>query len=402
MAEKEELRKEFEAAFDRGVERRGTNCVKWEADFIKDGVTPMWIADMDFAVAPDIEKNLQRIASQGAFGYQFLSEQYYDSIISWMQRRHGYALTKEEIRYVPNVVLGLFFAVQTVSEAGDEILLTTPVYGPFYKAVAENGRKIVETKLINTDGYYTIDFEDMEKQITPKTKALMFCNPHNPSGRVWTEEELRKVADICVRHGLYIISDDIHSELVSKDAKHTFIPLLSEEARSRSIVLTSPSKAFNLAAIHVANCFISDPALREKYWGIAENSHAAENNAFAEAALCGAYSSESSEVWLDTLNDYIEGNTEFFVKELREKLPEIGVRKPEGTYLVWADLRKLPIEPAHARDFVLNDCGIAVNEGTFFGADGNGFVRFNLACPRSRVEEAVKKLAAGVRKIRKG
>ena len=180
--------------FDEGIERRGTNCVKWDVPFVTSDVTPMWIADMDFEVAPAITESLQRIAGQGAFGYQFLSDRYYESIINWMKRRHGLELKKEEICYVPNVVMGLSFAVQAVSEAGDEIIIMTPVYGPFFKVVNDNDRVLVESPMKNDGGYYTMDLDDFESRITGKTKAVIFCNPHNPSGRVWRREELQVFA----------------------------------------------------------------------------------------------------------------------------------------------------------------------------------------------------------------
>lgn len=374
--------------FDEGIERRGTNCVKWDVPFVTPDVTPMWIADMDFEIAPAITENLQRIAGQGAFGYQFLSEQYYEAVISWMKRRHGLELRKEEIFYVPNVVLGMSFAVQAVSEIGDEIIIMTPVYGPFFKVTDDNDRVLVESPMKNADGYYTMDLEDFESRITEKTKAVIFCNPHNPSGRVWTREEMQAFADICVKHDLYIISDDIHSELISEGHEHTFISSLSEEIRDRCIVCTSPSKAFNLASIHVANCFIFNEALREKYQAVSERSHAAENNAFAEAALVAAYN--DSEEWLTELNRYIDGNLEYFTDYVEREIPSLTVRKPEGTYLVWVDFRRTGVPSDKLHDYLLKECHIAANDGNFFGKLGDGFARFNLACPRQTVVKALE------------
>lgn len=380
--------------FEKGINRKGTNCVKWDVPFVTEGVQPMWIADMDFEVAPAITENLKNITSQGAFGYQFLSENYYQSIINWMERRHRYKVAREEICYVPNVVLGLSFAVQAVSEPGDEIIIQTPVYGPFFRVMEDNQRVLVESKLKEENGYYTMDMEDFERKITPKTKAVILCNPHNPSGRVWTKEELEQLAEICMRHHLYIISDDIHCELVRAGQKHTFISSLSEEVRRRSIICTSPSKAFNLAGIHVANCFISDEELRGKFMEIAEKSHAAESNAFVEAALRGAY--DESEEWLLALNDYLDQNIDYFVSYIEKEISGIKVRRPEGTYLVWADCRKLGIKEERVREFLLDTCKIAVNDGEFFGKEGRGFVRFNLACPLPQIKGALENLKKGI------
>ena len=376
--------------FDNGVKRRGTNCIKWDVPFVKEDVLPMWIADMDYRVAPAITENLERIIEQGAFGYQFLSEQYYQSVINWMERRHGYHLEREEFCFVPNVVVGLAYAVQTIANPGDELIVQTPAYGPFFGVIKDNRCKIVENPLKNNNGYYTMDMKDLESKITKKTKAVIICNPHNPSGRVWTENELSDLAEVCIRHNLYILSDDIHSELISKGNKHTFISGLSEEIRNRSFIFTSPSKAFNLAGIHLANCFIADERLRKKFMEQKSKFHAGENSSFVEAALTGAY--DKSEEWLIEVNEYIDDNLNYFVQEIQKYMPKLTVFKPEGTYLVWVDFRRTSIEPQQLQQYLLEECKIATNAGDFFGKEGEGFARFNLACPRSTVVEAVKRL----------
>lgn len=376
--------------FDEGIERRGTNCVKWDVPFITKDITPMWIADMDFRVAPEITDNLKKVAEQGAFGYQFLSDKYYESIVNWIKRRHDYEVVKEEITFVPNVVAGLQFGIETISDPGDEIIIMTPVYGPFYKIVKNSGRVLVESPMNNDHGYYTMDFEDFEKRISDKTKAVIICNPHNPSGRVWTREELEQLAEICVRRNLYILSDDIHSELVTKGHKHTFIGSISEEVRDRSIMLTSPSKAFNLASIHLANCLISNKELRDKYQQIAKDSFVAEGSAFVEPVLTAAY--DKSEQWLDELNEYIEGNLDYFVDYIHREIPKLEVRKPEGTYLAWVNFANTGIPNENLKEYLLKECKVAVNEGEFFGKEGAGFVRFNLACPRNKITVVLEKL----------
>ena len=231
--------------FDKITERRGTNCIKWDSDFVTEQVTPMWIADMDFEVAPAIQRRLKERVDHGVFGYQFLSEEYYEAIIGWMKCRHQLDVKREWISYVPNVVLGLTLAIRTVSNPGDELIICTPVYGPFYRSIEDTGRVVVESPMRNDNGYYTIDFEDFENKITKNTKAMILCNPHNPVGRVWKKEELERIADICIRHNLYIISDDIHSELVTKEHPHTFLCTISEEIRERCITFTS------LSLIHI-------------------------------------------------------------------------------------------------------------------------------------------------------
>lgn len=376
--------------FEQGIERKNTNCDKWDAPFVKEGTIPMWVADMDFEVSPAIKKRLANAAKKGAFGYQFLSDHYYNAVIRFMKEKHGYQIEKDWICYIPNVVLGLFFALQTVSEKGDEVIIQTPVYGPFYKVVNESGRVLVESPLCNHAGYYTMDFEDLEKKITEKTKALLLCNPHNPSGRVWKEEELKKLAEICAKHNICIISDDIHSDIVTKDHKHTMIAPICKEMGGRCITCTSPSKPFNLASIHVANCIIEDEVIRRKFLRFLAVNHVNECNAFAEEALIGAY--EESDEWLAKMNEYVEGNIDYFVNYIHENIPILRVYKPEGTYLVWVDFSGTEIAQENIKEYLSEKCHILVNEGEFFGEAGKGFVRFNVACPRKNVEIALGNL----------
>ena len=381
--------------FDREIQRRGTSCVKWDSNFIADDVKPMWVADMDFQAAPAIVKNLEKIVSRGVFGYQILSEEYYKAIINWFLKRHQFVIEKEDISYIPNVVMGLSFAVQAISEPGDEIIIQTPVYGPFFRVVEDNGRVLKENPMKNDHGYYTMDLEDFENKITEKTKAVILCNPHNPAGRVWKKEELKKLADLCVKHHLYILSDDIHSEIVFKGHEHTFIAQLSKEIADRTITFTSPSKAFNLASIHVANAVIKNKKIRQKYFEIVEKAHASNTNAFAEAALTGAYNGSGQ--WLDEVVEYLEENAAFFVNYIQSEIPQLSVIKPEGTYLAWVDFKDVKIENVH--DFLAEKCKVEVNDGLFFGKEGKTYVRFNLACPRKTIVPVLEKIKEEVQKL---
>lgn len=376
--------------FEEGIERRNTNCDKWDAPFVGQDVIPMWVADMDFAIAPAITERLVKVADQGAFGYQFLSDTYYDAVRCFMKERHNYEVKKEWICFVPNVVLGLFFALQTVTEEGDEILIQTPVYGPFFKVINESNRVLVESRLRNVNGYYTMDMEDLEKRITPKTKALLLCNPHNPSGRVWKKEELRELVKICAKHDICIISDDIHSDIIRKGQQHTMIVPICREMGVKCISCTSPSKPFNLASIHVANCIIEDDEIREKFQKLLQIHHMTECSAFAEAALVGAYN--ESRDWLDEVNKYIDENVEYFVNTVHEKLPFLHVCKPEGTYLIWVDFSDTTLQQDKIKEYLHEKCKVLVNPGEFFGEAGKGFVRFNVACPRKNIEEALDRI----------
>lgn len=376
--------------FDEGIERRNTNCEKWDAPFVGEDVIPMWIADMDFAVAPAITDRLVCTAKKEAFGYQLLSDDYYRAVCHFMKTHHRYEIEREWICYVPNVVLGLFVAVQTVTEAGDEVLIQTPVYGPFFRVIQESGRILRESRLMNLDGYYSMDLEDLEKKITEKTKAILLCNPHNPSGRVWTEQELEALVRVCARAGLCVISDDIHSDLILEGNTHTMIANICRKYGVLCITCTSPSKAFNLASIHVANCIIEDRAIRERFKGLLRMYHVDECNAFAEEALIGAY--EESEEWLKEVNHYIEQNIDYFVNYIGDNLPCLKVKKPEGTYLVWTDFSETGIPAEKLKSELKEKCQVLVDEGEFFGEAGKGYVRFNLACPRKNIEKVLEKL----------
>lgn len=373
--------------FDEGIERRGTSCVKWDESFVGRDVLPMWVADMDFEIAPAITKRLVKTASKGVFGYQFLSDEYYDAVIRFMKERHDYEVEKEWIVYLPDVVSGLHLAVCTFSEPGDEIILMPPVYGPFFSVVKDNDRVIKECWLKNDAGHYTIDYDKLENSITDKTKALMLCNPHNPAGRVWTKEELEKLADICAKYNLPIISDDIHCDILSKDHKHTMVANICREKNVKCITLTSPSKPFNLASIHVANAIIEDAEIRERFRTVLAHCHVSGANAFSEAALIGAY--DESRDWLDEMNAYVEANHEYFVKYIEENIPALKAVKPEGTYLLWVDFTNVLKVQGKPKEFLDEYCKLLVNDGEFFGEAGRGFVRFNLACPRKYVDKAL-------------
>lgn len=373
--------------FDKGIKRRGTSCLKWDESFVSQDALPMWIADMDFEIAPAITKRLLEVAGKGVFGYQFLSDKYFDAVIRFMKERHDYEIKREWITYLPDVVSGLHLAICTFSEPGDEIILMPPVYGPFFRVVKENNRLIRECWLKNNNGYFTMDYEDLEKRITDKTKVVMLCNPHNPTGRVWNVKELEKLVEICAKYNLSIISDDIHCDILSKKHKHTMIANICSKMGVKCITLTSPSKPFNLASIHVANAIIEDSEVREKFNSIKIHCHVSGANAFSEAALIGAY--DESREWLDEMNAYVEANYEYFVQYIEENIPVLKTYKPEGTYLIWLDFTGVDKVNGKPKEFLDKYCKILVNDGEFFGEAGKGFVRFNLACPRSYVEKAL-------------
>ncbi len=382
--------------FDRIAQRRGTSSVKWDyadASFNGTDLLPMWIADMDFEVAPGIIDCLSAKMDQKVFGYGALSADYYDAVISWMKRRHDFDVKKEWICYTPGVVTALNFAVQALTEVGDEVIVPTPVYGPFYRAVCDNDRVLVKSSLENNGGYYTFDFEDLESKITSRTRALILCSPHNPVGRVWKREELERLSALCLEHGIYIISDEIHNDLVF-EGPHTVLANISTEIAENCVICTAPSKSFNIAGIQASNIIIANDQMREKFKAVIQKNHAYSPNSFVEAAVIGAY--DHSEDWLDHAIDYIKDNVEYFCAELSKRVPKIKALKPEGTYLVWMDCSELGMTPEKLNRFFVDKCKLALNSGRGFGDDGALFQRINLACPRKYVDEALVRIEKNV------
>ena len=384
----------MEFKFDQVVERRNTNCLKWDvADRIFQGkdLLPMWVADMDFPTAPAIQAELNKRVEQGVFGYGVLPSEYYQAVIDWMKRRHHCEVKREQMIYSAGVVSALYYAVQAVTQPGDEVMVNTPVYHPFYQAVENQGRVLVKSPLKEEDLYYTFDFADMERRVTPKTKALLLCSPHNPVGRVWKREELEQLAEFCLRHDLVVIADEIHNDLVFE--AHTMFLNVSPEIAQRTILCTAPSKTFNLAGIQASNIIIPNEELFQKYREAAVRAHAPSAHSFVAPAVIGAY--DYSEEWLDQLLGYLEGNMDLFCSTIAKEIPGLRVRKPEGTYLAWVDCSGLKLEPDELKRFFVEKCGLAISVGSSFGEEGKYFARFNLACPRSYVEECLRRLKAG-------
>ena len=382
--------------FDQVVDRRHTNSVKWDvADRIFQGedLLPLWIADMDFPTAPAIQAELRKRVEQGIFGYGILPPAYYQAVINWMKRRHQCEVQREQIVYAAGVVSALYYAIEAVTQPGDEVLVNTPVYHPFYQAVEGQGRVLVKSPLREENLHYTFDFEDMERRVTPRTRALLLCSPHNPVGRVWKREEMEELAAFCLRHNLVVIADEIHHDLTF--AAHTVFLNVSPEMAQRTILCTAPSKTFNLAGIQASNIIIPSEELRQNYKAAAARAHAPSAHSFAAPAVIGAY--DHSEEWLDQLLGYLEGNMDLFCAVIAEELPRLRARKPEGTYLAWVDCSGLGLEPEELKRFFVEKCGLALSGGGTFGEEGRYFARFNLACPRSTVEECLRRLKAGCR-----
>lgn len=378
--------------FDTAPNRKGTGCYKWDFADVSFGgkdILPMWVADMDFKTAQPIIVGIQESLKEVVYGYSVLTDRYYESVIRWLKKKHNIEVNKEWIVTIPGVVTALYHSVQILSEVGDEIIIPTPVYTPFYHAVEDFGRVAVRSSLVWKDGRYTFDFDDIESKINCKTKAIMLCSPHNPTGRVWDKEELTRLCEICKKHNIYIIDDEIHNDLVF-EKEHTIIGKISEDSFNRSIICTAPSKTFNIAGIPASNIIIKNDEIREKFREMVRKSHNSLCNAVVEPAVCAAY--DHCEEWLVEVLKYIRENAKYFVSRIEGEIPNLKAYLPDGTYLMWVDFRGTGKSHDEIKNILVKECSLGFNSGEDYGIEGEGFFRVNLACPRSFVEDAIERL----------
>lgn len=376
--------------FDEIIPRRGTASVKWDEEPAAD-ILPMWVADMDFRTSPPVVEALRRRVDHGIYGYATVLGSYFDAVTGWFSRRHGWAPEREWILPVTGVIPALSAIVRAMTRPGDKVLVQTPVYNHFFITI-DNGRcEASENELIYSDNSYTINFDDLESRAAdPTVKLMLLCNPHNPAGRVWTAEELRRIGDICLRHDVLVVADEIHCELVMPGFRYTPFASLSEEFARRSVTCTSPSKAFNLAGVQVANIFAADPDVRATLTRALEINETGMISPFAIDALTAAYD-EGAE-WLDTLNVYLYDNYLFLRDFFTRYLPQYPVLPLEGTYLVWIDCRAAGLPSEKLGERLLAEGRIHVNPGAIYGAAGEGFIRLNIACPRTTLLDGLERL----------
>ena len=371
-------------SFDEIINRRGTGCYKWDISEAQ-GATPMWVADMDFRVAQPIIDALHRRVEHGIFGYTLVGDRYYEAVINWFGRRHGWTIQREWIQYTTGVVPAISAVVKALTEPGDKVLLQTPVYNCFFSSIRNNGCEMAETRLVADGDSWRVDFDDMERQAAdPRVKLFILCNPHNPCGRVWTPEELERMNDICLRHGVKVVADEIHCELVMPGYHYTPFASVSEACQHNSITCNSPSKSFNTAGLQIANIICDDPATRRRIDRAININEVCDVNPFGVEALIAAYN--ECEDWIKQLNEYLQGNYLALKAMLAERHPEWKVTRLEGTYLVWVDIRATGKTSAEVTDWLLKEKHILVNSGTMYGEAGEGFIRINIACPRERLK----------------
>ena len=373
--------------FDQIIPRRHTNSYKWDSAS-SDQVLPLWVADMDFRTAPAIISALERRVQHGIFGYVRVPKAYYAAIRGWFARRHDWSLEKEWILYTSGVVPAVSAVIKALTEPGDSVVVQPPVYNCFYSSIRNNGCRIVTNPLKYEDQTYRIDFEDLEqKTADPSVKLLLLCNPHNPVGRVWSPEELIRIGEICQRHQVRVISDEIHGELAFPEHPYTPFASLSPEHLWNSVTCVSPSKAFNIAGLQIAQIIARDATLRQKIDRAININEVCDVNPFGVEATIAAYN--ESEAWLDQLIAYIQANYTYLRDFFQQFLPTIPVINLEGTYLVWTDCRTLGLTSDELQTQLLNKTGLWLNSGTLYGSEGEGFMRWNIACPRSTLQDAL-------------
>lgn len=388
--------------FDTVPNRRGTNCFKY--DFAREmgmpeDVLPLWVADMDFPTAPAVLERLHALAEHGIFGYTGVKDAYFSAVHNWYAQRFGWETQRSWLVTTPGVVFAIAIAIRAFTQKGDAILIQQPVYYPFANKVTENDRQLVVNQLVLKNGRYEMDFADMERKIVDyHVKMLLLCSPHNPVGRVWTKEELLRVGEICQKHGVLVVSDEIHADFTYAGHTHRVFASVKSEFADFTITCTAPSKTFNLAGLQNSNIFIPNRQLRHAYKKELSACGCGGTNCMGMAACQAAY--EAGADWLEQLKQYLAGNLAYIRQFLREKLPDIALIEPEGTYLVWLDLRKLGLTEQQQRQLIVQDAKLWLDTGTLFGQGGDGFERINIACPRATIKQAMQRLERAVHKTR--
>ena len=384
--------------FSKVIERDHTNCLKYDfrvARGMPADILPLWVADMDFQISSYIQDAIEKQVRHGIYGYSEAGKDYFEAVSSWLKQQHGWVVQPQWLVKTPGVVFALAMAVKAFTNVGDGVLIQKPVYYPFSGVILDNKRKVVDNTLtLGEDGRYHIDFEDFEEKVVNEDVKLFFlCNPHNPVGRVWEREELERLGDICYRHNVIVVSDEIHSDFVWK-GKHQVFADLKEEYREISGTCTAPSKTFNIAGLQVSNIFIPNTRLRHQFKRQLDASGYSQLNAVGIVACEAAY--RDGREWYDGVCSYIKENIEYVGKYLEENIPGVKLLKPEGTYLLWLDFRELHLSDTALEDLIIKKAGLWLDSGAIFGDAGKGFQRINAACPREILEKALNKLEEAV------
>lgn len=386
--------------FNKIIDRTNNFSAKWSEmnkNFGTNDLLPMWVADMDFLTAPCIMEALKDRLEQGIFGYTTRPSSYNESIVNWLDNRFSWKIKKEWLMFSPAVITSISLLIQNLTQKNDKIMIQEPVYSPFHNIVELNERDLVISPLIKLDdGSYIMDYEDIEAKIKD-VKIFILCNPHNPVGRVWTREELTRLGQICLKHNVIVISDEIHSDIILKNHKHIPFASISKEFCKNTITCMAPTKTFNLAGLQSSFLVMSNPYYYEVMDRAFSTLDIKRNNAFSLVATEAAYN--YGEDWLDELIKYIEDNVDFAIEYIKTNIPKLKVKKPEGTYLLWVDFNSLNVDEKDLKDALINKGKVALNSGSSFGIGGDGYYRINLACPRAMVLEALKRIEFAINSL---
>lgn len=388
--------------FDIIIDRKNTNSIKYDfarEKLIPKDILPLWVADMDFKTAPAIINRLKNTVEYGIYGYIDSKEDYYIAVSNWYEKHFGYKIKKSWIVKTPGVVFAIAMVIRALTNVGDGVLIQNPVYYPFSDVIRENERVLVNNSLVRNGNKYEIDFEDFERKIIENNvKLFILCSPHNPVGRVWKKWELKKLGDICIKHNVYVLSDEIHSDFVYPGYKHTMFNTLSEAYEKISITCTAPSKSFNLAGVQISNIIIPNIEIRKKIKKEIAKVGYSSVGIMGIVACQAAY--EEGEEWLNELKQYIYSNLGYLRNYLEDNIPEIELVEPEGTYLVWLDCSKLGISGKKLEEFIIHKAGLWLDVGYIFGKEGDNYIRVNIACPKSILDKALNRLEKAVRELK--
>lgn len=384
--------------FDEIIDRKHTNCVKYDgyqSIYGADGLIPLWVADMDFRTPDFVLKAIEKRLQHPVLGYFLHSEGFYQSIIDWMWRHHQWEVEKEWIDFSPGIVPGLAFIVQAFTQPGDKVLMQTPVYHPFYYVVENQGRIIVRNPLVCQDDHYEMDFDDLEKKLKDGIKMMLLCNPHNPVGRCWSQDELQRVGELCLKYHCILVSDEIHSDLIMPGYKHTPTAKISPEIAQNTITCMAPSKTFNIAGLATSEIIVSNEELRKQLeYVIHEGVHIFVGNIFGEVALEACYT--SGDEWLNQLLHYLQQNVLFVQKFIADNMPMLKTFRHEATYLPWIDFSALGYKHKELSRLLIEKAGVALNDGLIFGEEGSCHFRLNVACPKSILEKAMVQISSAL------
>lgn len=378
--------------FDAIIDRRGTNALKWD---VADGELPMWVADMDFPTAPAVREAIERRASHGVFGYCVVPDAWYEAYMDWWERRHDLSMEKDWLIFCTGVVPAISSIVRKLTTPAEKILIQSPVYNIFYNSILNNGRQVLENRLVYDGDGYSIDFEDLERKLAdPQTTLMILCNPHNPIGKIWDRDTLQRIGELCARHHVLVLSDEIHCDLTDPGCDYTPFASVSNVCRDNSITCIAPTKTFNLAGLQTAAVVVPDGVIRHKVYRGLNTDEIAEPNAFAVEAAVAAFT--KGEEWLDELRQYIMRNKKLAVEYIEKEIPQIRVVPSQATYLMWLRYGGDTGSASEAAEYIRRETGLYISAGAHYGAGGEDFLRMNVACPNAVVADGLKRLKRGI------